>query len=74
MSMAFNKLYPEALVNINYQLSHSMFCEIENVAITDELIKNIKNEMNEIINKNIPIKKVIIRKSYSIIVLLWRLL
>ena len=35
--------YPEAFININYQLRHAMFCEIENVEITDEMIKNVKN-------------------------------
>lgn len=62
MSMAFNKLYPEAFININYQLRHAMFCEIENVEITDEMIKNVKNEMQNIINKNLPIKKIVMNK------------
>lgn len=31
MGMAFSKIYPEALLTVNYQLSHSMFCEIENM-------------------------------------------
>ena len=31
MSMAFKKLYPEELLNINYQLKSSMLCELQNI-------------------------------------------
>lgn len=62
MSMAFDELYPEALLNINYQLSNAMFCEIDNESITDEMIEKIKIKMAEIVEKNLPIKKVIMTK------------
>ena len=39
MGMAFEKLYPEAQVIVNFQLSNSMFCEIDNMQITDEMIE-----------------------------------
>ena len=38
MSKAFYELYPESYLTINYQLSNAMFCEIENMKITDEII------------------------------------
>ncbi len=69
MSMAFNELYPDALLCINYQLSNSMFCQIDNKdelgknkEITEEMIENVKAKMQEIINNNLPIKKVIMTK------------
>ncbi len=58
MAMAFYELYPKILLTINYQLSSSMFCEIENAIITEEMIQNVKNKMQEIIDKNLEIKKV----------------
>ena len=45
MAMAFDKLYPEAKISVNYQLSNAMFCEAENLAITEVIIKKVKDEM-----------------------------
>ena len=58
MSMAFNSLYPELWLNVNYQLSSSMFCEIENGEITEEMLENVKNKMHEIINNDLKIEKI----------------
>ncbi len=57
MAMAFNKLYPEANLIINFQLSNSMFCEIENMEVTDEMIEKVKSKMQEIIKKDMPITR-----------------
>ena len=58
MGMAFQKCYPEALLSINYQLSNAMYCEIDNMKVTKEIIKNVNQKMKEIIKSNILIKKV----------------
>lgn len=58
MAMAFNELYPQIQLTVNYQLSSSMFCEIENAIVTEEMMQNVKNKMQEIIDKNLEIKKV----------------
>ncbi len=57
MGKAFSEVYPEALLTVNYQLAHAMFCEIDNMEVTDEIIKNISNKMQEIIQKNLPIER-----------------
>ena len=62
MAKAFEKLYPEAMISVNYQLSNAMFCEIINQKITDLMIKKVKDEMTSIIEKDLPIKKVIMDK------------
>lgn len=58
MSKALSELYPRALLTVNYQLTGAMFCEIDNMKITDEIITNLKNKMIEITNKDIEIRKV----------------
>lgn len=58
MAKAFNELYPQIQLTVNYQLSSSMFCEIENAIVTEEMMQNVKNKMQEIIDKNLEIKKV----------------
>lgn len=58
MAKALNELYPEALLTVNYQLSNAMFCELDNMQITDEMISNIHKRMEEIIAKDLEIRKV----------------
>lgn len=58
MSKALNELYPEALLTVNYQLSNAMFCELDNMQVTEEMIENINKKMSEIIEKDLEIRKV----------------
>ena len=62
VSKAFSELYPEALLTINYQLYHSMLCEIDNMPITENMIKNVRKRVKEIIAKDLPITKKIMTK------------
>ena len=55
MAMAFEKLYPRAKIRVNYQLSNSMFCTIQNMKVRHEVLKNVENEMKKIVKKNLPI-------------------
>ena len=66
MAKALHTLYPNALLSVNYQLSNAMFCEIDNMKITDEMILNIKNKMTEIINKDLPVKKIKMPKEEAV--------
>ena len=59
MSMAFKEIYPEAMLTVNYQLSNAMYGTIDNMEITDEVINKVKEKMQDIINRDIPIIKVI---------------
>ena len=58
MGMAFNRVYPKALLTVNCQLSNSIYCSVENMKVTAEMIDNIKKEMQEIVDSNLPIKKI----------------
>ncbi len=62
MSKAFSELYKDALITVNYQLSNSMLCEIENMEVTEEMIAKIKEKMQEIIDKDLKIHKVMMTK------------
>lgn len=56
MSMAFSRLYPEARLTINYQLDNSMFCEVDNMSVTAEMINAVKEEMKNIIESDLKIE------------------
>ena len=57
MAKAFEELYKDLKIRVNYQLSNAMFCTVENMEITDEMLKNVENKMKEIVSKNLPIQK-----------------
>ena len=66
ISKAVCETYPGALMTINYQLSNAMFCTVDNLKITNEVIKNVKNRVKEIINSNLPIEKRFMTKEEAI--------
>ena len=62
LGKAFEKVCPNAKMTVNYQLTNSMFCDIDNVEITDELIENLNSEMKKIVDQDLPIKQVIMER------------
>lgn len=58
MLKVFEELYPNEKFIVNYALGHSLFCEAtSNFIFTEDDIQKVKNRMQEIINKDIPIEK-----------------
>lgn len=66
MAKAFDEVYPEALLTVNYQLNSSMLCEIYKTIPTLEMIENVKEKMQEIIQRNLPIRKVEMSKEKAL--------
>ena len=62
MAMAFERMYPEAKVRVNYQLSNSMYCDLDNMEETDEMIKKVEQEMKRIVDLNLPITKSVLTR------------
>ena len=62
VAKAFRELYPEALITVNYQLYHSMLCELDNFEVTEEIIEKVNKRVKEIIKLNLPITKEIMSK------------
>ena len=62
MAMAFERIYPEAKLRVNYQLSNSMYCDLDNINETDEMIKNVEAEMKKIVDQNLPITKKVLSR------------
>lgn len=58
MTKALQELYPDALLTVNYQIGSAMFCELDNMEITDEFIENMREKMIEITKKDYSIEKI----------------
>ena len=57
MGMAFWYTYPHAHIMVDYQLSNAMYCTIDNMEVTSEILENVKNKMREIIDQDLKIEK-----------------
>lgn len=58
MLKAFEEVYSDLKITVNYSLGHSVYCEAENGSeITYEMIKNVEKRMREIVNENIRFEK-----------------
>lgn len=62
LGMAFEKVCPGLKMTVNYQLSNSMFCDIDNTEVTEEIVQNLNEEMRKIVKENLPIKQVIMTR------------
>ena len=66
MSMAFNECYPEAFLSVNYQLTNAMYCEVDKLEVTREMMEKVSKKMKEIGSKKLDIKKVEMSKEEAI--------
>lgn len=62
LGKAVEEIFPNKKIIVNYQLPNSMFCEIENTEITEDLIQKLNDKMHEIVQKDIPIKQVVMTR------------
>ena len=66
IAKAFQEVYNNALITVNYQLYHSMLCEIDNMKVTEEMIKKVNKRAQEIINQNLPIVRKFMTKEEAV--------
>ena len=62
MSKAFFETYRRARLTVDYQLSNAMYCTLDNMEVTDEMLSNVKSRMQEIIDQDLPIDKVVMSR------------
>ena len=60
--MAFEKLFPDRKMTVNYQLTNSMFCDIDNTEVTEEIVQKLNEEMKRIVKENLPIRQAIMTR------------
>ena len=57
IAKAFQEVYNNALITVDYQLYHSMLCEVDNMKVTEEMIEKVNKRAQEIIDQDLPIVK-----------------
>ena len=62
MGKAFESLYPNERVNVDYQLGNALFCVCDNLEITDIMLEKLKQKMQSIIDKNLQIRREVMNR------------
>ena len=65
LEKALEKICPSKKLIVNYQLPNSMFCEMEETKITEELIQDLSDEMHQIVKADLPIKQVVMTREQA---------
>lgn len=61
MIKAFEDVFPEIKITVNYSLGHSVYCEADNgIKITNEMLSKVEKRMREIVNEDIRFEKKIL--------------
>lgn len=63
MAKAFYEIFPDLKFRVNYQLSNSMYCTLDDTNVTQDLLNKVQEKMKSIVKNNLPIKnKILTRK------------
>ena len=59
---ALKEMYPNNKATVNYQLANATYCDLGEIEVTDEVIQKLIDKMRKIVNKNLPIKEVVMTR------------
>ena len=59
---AFERLYPNKKMEVNYQLGNSMFCDLVGEEVTEEFTEELETEVRKIVKENLPIKQIVMNR------------
>lgn len=63
MSKAFFETFRRARLTVDYQLSNAMYCTLDNMDVTEEMLQTVKDRMQEIIDADLEIRKVVMTRA-----------
>ena len=62
---AFERLYPNKKMEVNYQLGNSMFCDLVGEEVTEEFTEELETEVRKIVKENLPIKQIVMNRKQA---------
>lgn len=62
---AFERLYPNKKMEVNYQLGNSMFCDLVGEEATEEFTEELEAEVRKIVKENLPIKQIVMNRKQA---------
>ena len=55
---ALRKIFPDNKATVNYQMANAIYCDIGDIEVAEEIVKEINEKMREIVEKDLPIRMV----------------
>ena len=55
---ALRKIFPDNRATVNYQMANAIYCDIGDIEVTEEIVKEINEKMRQIVEKDLPIRMV----------------
>ena len=59
---ALRKIFPDNRATVNYQMANAIYCDIGDIEVTEEIVKELNKQMREIVEKDLPITKIIMNR------------
>ena len=59
---ALRKIFPDNKATVNYQMANAIYCDIGDIEVTEEIVKEINEKMREIVEKDLPIRMVTMKR------------
>ena len=52
---ALREIFPDNRATVNYQMANAIYCDIGDIEVTEEIVKELNTKMKEIVEKDLPI-------------------
>ena len=52
---ALREIFPDNRATVNYQMANAIYCDIGDIEVTEEIVKELNKKMKEIVEKDLPI-------------------
>ena len=62
LEVSLKRKFPKAVVKFDHSIDRGIHVSVDNLELTNNIIEEVKNEINNIIDRNIPIQKIIVDK------------
>lgn len=62
LAKVLREMYPDNETVVNYQLTNAIYCDLGNIEVTDELVKQINDKMKDLIKRSVPITETVMTR------------
>ena len=61
-AMALRKILPDCVATVDYQMANAIYCDLGKTDVTDEIIKKLNEQMEDIVKRNLSITEKVMNR------------
>ena len=61
-AMALRKILPDCVATVDYQMANAIYCDLGKTDVTDEIIKKLNEQMEDIVKRDLPITEKVMNR------------